>query len=98
MFYYSPELGPKYIQQLFGEMGVTISRSRRQATDWLVVGKFPICLWCNDARIARGQGLPVDEFETVRWKETPYLSLGGTGSIIRINQTPHPNAAKVFIN
>jgi len=98
MFYYSPELGPKYIQKLFGEMGVTISRSRRQATDWLVVGKYPICLWCNDAKIARGQGLPVDEFKTVRWKETPYLSLGGTGSIIRINQTPHPNAAKVFIN
>ncbi|NIO07109.1 MAG: hypothetical protein GTO40_03605 [Deltaproteobacteria bacterium] len=97
-FYYSPDLGPEYIEKLFGEMDVTISRDRRQATDWLVVGRFPICLWCNDARIARGQGLPVEEFETVRWKETPSLSLGGTGSIIRINQTPHPNAAKVFIN
>lgn len=97
-FYYSPDLGPKYIQQLFGEMEVTVSRDRRQATDWLVVGKYPICIWCNDARIARGQGLPVDEFETAGWKETPSLSLGGTGSIIRFDQTPHPNAARVFIN
>jgi len=98
VFYYSPELGPKYIQQLFGEMGVTLSRDERQAADWLVVGKFPICLWCNDARNARRQGLPVDEFETARWKETPSLSPGGTGSIIRINQAPHPNAAKLYIN
>lgn len=96
--YHIPELGPKFLRRLFGEMNVTLSRDERQAADWLVVGRFSICLFCADAVNARNQGLPVDEFETVAWKETPTVSPGGTGSIILLNRAPHPNAAKVFIN
>jgi len=47
----------------------TVSRNDRQAMDWLAVGKFSICLLCGRIRDAKAQGLPVDEFETVKWKE-----------------------------
>jgi ABC-type Fe3+ transport system substrate-binding protein len=96
--YHIPELGPKFLRRLFGEMDVTLSRDERQAADWLAVGRFPICLFCADAANAKNQGLPVDEFETAAWKETPTVSPGGTGSIILLNRAPHPNAAKLFIN
>jgi hypothetical protein len=33
--YYNPRLGPGFIKRLLGEMNVTVSRDRRQATDWL---------------------------------------------------------------
>ena len=46
---------------------------------------------------AKNQGLPVDDFDTTRWKEGSSFSSGG-GSLSLLNQAPHPNAAKVFIN
>ena len=46
---------------------------------------------------ARKQGLPVDAFETDKFKEGGLLGSGG-GNIALINRAPHPNAAKVFIN
>jgi ABC-type Fe3+ transport system substrate-binding protein len=96
-FYYSPELGPEFIRRLFGTMNITYGNDRRQITDWLVQGKFAICLGCRDAPRAKTQGLPVDEFDTGAWKEGESLSTGG-GSISMIKGGPHPNAAKVFIN
>jgi ABC-type Fe3+ transport system substrate-binding protein len=96
-FYYSPELGPEFIKRLFGTMNITYGKDRRQITDWLVHGKFAICLGCRDAPRAKTQGLPVDEFDTGSWKEGESLSTGG-GSISMIRGAPHPNAAKVFIN
>ena len=96
-FYYSPELGPEFIRRLFGTMNVTYGRDRRQITDWLVQGKFAICLGCRDALRAKTQGLPVDEFDTGGWKEGEGLSTGG-GSLSLIKGAPHPGAARVFIN
>jgi ABC-type Fe3+ transport system substrate-binding protein len=96
-FYYSPELGPEFIKRLFGTMNITYGKDRRQITDWLVQGKFAICLGCRDAPRAKTQGLPVDEFDTGGWKEGESLSTGG-GSFSLIKGAPHPNAAKVFIN
>ncbi len=96
-FYYSPELGPEFIRRLFGAMNVTYGKDRRQITDWLVQGKFALCLGCRDAPRAKTQGLPVDEFDTGSWKEGESLSTGG-GSISLIKGGSHPNAARVFIN
>ena len=39
----------------------------------------------------------MDDFDTNRWKEGSSFSSGG-GSLSLLNQAPHPNAAKVFIN
>lgn len=93
-----PELGEKFLTRLFAEMDVTLSRDERQAMDWLAVGKFALCLFCGNIEAARAQGLPVEEFDVFRWKETPAISSGSNGSLALMNQTPHPAAAKVFIN
>src|SRR6185436_12461964 len=82
--YYYPDLGPKFLRRLFGEMDVTMVADLRQAVDWLGTGKFALCL-------------PVHQFESYHFKEGVNLS-SAFGSLALLNRAPHPNAAKVFIN
>jgi len=95
LFYYSPDLGPEFVRRLFSETDMTLFRDRRQGLDWLATGKFHICFWCEGVEKGRHQGLPVDYFG--RMKEGAGLS-AGQGILTLVNQAPHPNAAKVFIN
>jgi ABC-type Fe3+ transport system substrate-binding protein len=95
LFYFSPEMGPAFVKKLFGEMDITLFRDRRQGLDWLAAGKFPICFWCEGVEKANTQGLPVDMFG--RMKEGAGLS-AGQAILTLVNQAPHPNGAKVFIN
>jgi len=97
--YSNPQLGPKFIRRLFGEMDVTIFRSRRQGPDWLATGKYPLCFSCRDMRRAMRQGLPIDQIPPESLKEMePVIGGGGSSVIVLINRAPHPNAAKLFIN
>ena len=98
-YYYHAQLGPDFVKRLFGEMDVTVSQDRRQSSDWLAAGKFPICIDCGDTDRAKQQGLPVDEFPHANLKEASYeVSTSGNSGIALINQAPNPNAAKVFLN
>lgn len=95
LFYYHPEMGPEFVRRLFAETDITLFRDRRQGLDWLANGKFPICFWCEGVEKANEQGLPVDAFG--RMKEGAGLS-AGQAILTLVNQAPHPNAAKLFIN
>lgn len=98
-FFHSPQLGPEFVRRLFSEQDVTVSQDRRQSSDWLASGKFPICIDCGDTDRAKQQGLPVDEFPHANLKEASYeVSTSGNSGIALINQAANPNAAKVFIN
>ena len=94
-FYHNPELGPQFIRRLFSEMDVTLFRDFRQGPDWLAAGKFAICFFCSDIPKARRQGLPVDTFGAMK-EGAGLVSQYGTMGLL--NNAPHPNAAKVFIN
>jgi iron(III) transport system substrate-binding protein len=96
-FYYNRDIGPEFLKKFFGGMEITYAKNFRQMTDWLAAGKFAICMGCKDSLRAKNQGLPVDDFDTTRWKEGSSFSAGG-GSLSFLSQAPHPNAAKVFIN
>src|ERR1043166_3295872 len=95
--YYHPELGPEFLRKLFVDMQPTFGRDRRQITDWLAQGRYALCVGCRDAGRAKTQGLPVEELESVDWKEGVQLTSGG-GSLSFIKGAPNPNAAKVFVN
>jgi iron(III) transport system substrate-binding protein len=96
-FYYHPELGPPFIKSFFGAMDVQFAKNVRQITDWLAQGRYALCFGCKDSMKAKHQGLPVEDFATTKWKEGASFTAGG-GSLSYLNQAPHPNAAKVFIN
>jgi len=96
-FYKNPALGPKFIQELYGAMEVTLSRDRRQLPDWLATGKAAICIACpGETRKLKAQGLPVDVI-TQSMREGDFIAFGN-GIISLVNPTPHPTAAKVFVN
>jgi iron(III) transport system substrate-binding protein len=97
--YYHPDLGPKYLRRLFGEMDVTLTADLRQAVDWLGTGKFALAMPIQGGTVykAKNQGLPVNEFSPYHFKEGVNLS-SAFGSLALMNRAPHPNAAKVFIN
>lgn len=100
-FFYNPELGPGYLRRLLGEIQLTASRDRRQITDWLAQGKFAMALRtaleASTLQEAKAQGLPVSWFSPGHFKEAVAIS-GGPHHIAVVNRTPHPNAAKLFIN
>ena len=47
LFYHHPDLGPSYVRKLFGEMDIQLFRDYRQGPDWLAVGKYSICFFCD---------------------------------------------------
>ncbi len=95
--YHHPQIGPKFLEKLYGEMDVTLFGDFRQATDWLAQGKFSLCLLCRRIDRAAAQGLPVAELNPYDLKEKPGIG-AGSGAIGLMNRHPHANAAKVFIN
>jgi iron(III) transport system substrate-binding protein len=98
-FYYNTQLGPEFLRRLLNEMDPTVSQDRRQSSDWLASGKFPICIDCGDTDRAKQQGLPVDEFPHANLKEASYeISTSGNSGLALINNAPNPNAARVFVN
>lgn len=97
--YYHPELGAKFLRQLFGEMDIVLSREARQLVDWLAVGKFAIALApsASEVQAAMKHGLPLGRFEPRGFKEGIYMR-ATQGSLSILSQQPHRNATKVFIN
>ncbi len=99
--YHNPEIGPKFLKRLLGQMDVTATRNTQQYLDWLARGKYPIAtLWSADrARIvdAKQKGLPVAWFDSSRFKEGAPLSTT-SGNIAMFDRAPHPNATRVLIN
>jgi len=99
--YHNKELGPGFVKRFLTEMDLAVSRDTRQSVDWLAQGKYAISALQNADRIrlwdAKKQGLPVDAFETGKFKEGGLVGSGG-GNIALINRAPNANAARVFIN
>ncbi|NIO09790.1 MAG: extracellular solute-binding protein, partial [Deltaproteobacteria bacterium] len=94
MTYYDPDVGPEFFKHLFEKKDLTVSRNRRQATNWLARGKFSLCLLCRDIERAQGQGLPVRRLDI----ERNLLGSGNSSVMALLKNAPNPNAAKVFIN
>jgi len=94
-----PELGPPFLDRLFGEMELTLSSDQRQMIDWVAQGQYPVGLLLFGAEVARSaeQGLPVAMVPGDRFKEGAALG-PGPGAISLMERAAHPNAAKLFVN
>jgi iron(III) transport system substrate-binding protein len=92
------DLGAEFVKRLYIDQKLVFSRERRQFTDWLARGTYPICLNCreDDMRPLRQEGFKLAEvFEmsdvSSRVNGSPWL-------LSLANKAPHPNAARVFAN
>jgi iron(III) transport system substrate-binding protein len=92
------QLGPEFTKTLYVDQKPVISDDRRQMTDWLARGTYPICLTCraDDVRPLQKEGfkiLEVFDLEGLqnRMNSSPFL-------VSVANKAANPNAARVFVN
>lgn len=92
-------LGPEQARKFLVEQKPVIASSNRQLADWVAQGAYPITSGLSPSEVAalQEQGLAksVEALKTLP-SETAWTP--GWGVIALLNQPPHPNAAKVFIN
>jgi iron(III) transport system substrate-binding protein len=91
-------VGPDYVKKVYVDQQPVFSRDRRQLSDWLARGTYPICLTCraDDLKPLIKDGFKlhtVFELEGLanRVNSAPLL-------MTYANKAPHPNAAKIFVN
>jgi iron(III) transport system substrate-binding protein len=92
------QLGPDFVKQLYIDQKPVISRERRQFTDWLARGTYPICLSCreDDLRSLRQEGFKLLKIYNLKGLVT---SVNASPFLVAVaNRAPHPNAARVFLN
>jgi iron(III) transport system substrate-binding protein len=89
--------GEDFVRKLFLEHKTTFSRDRRQLTDWLARGTYPIVFGGEDGELERlrKEGLPIN---SVHGLEDMPGSLSGGDQVALFANAPHPNAARVFVN
>ena len=93
-------MGRPWFDRFFGsDLNVVLTRSQRQLVDWCVQGQYPIAAFASATEVANaaGQGLPVAGIPLAQLKEGGALG-PNTGTISVLKPTPHPNAAKLYVN
>jgi len=96
-FFSHKELGPDYVRQLVRQ-DLRIMEDDRTAATWLAQGKYPVCV-CSDLQTDRliKEKLPLRAVEGRELKEGTHVTSAFANLAIP-NRTPHPNAAKLYIN
>ncbi len=92
------ELGGDFAKRLYIDQKPVFSRERRQYTDWLARGTYPICLSCREDDV---KSLRRDGFKLMEVFEMTDISPRVNGSpwlLTVADKAPHPNAARVFAN
>jgi ABC-type Fe3+ transport system substrate-binding protein len=92
--YFRKDLGADYLKRLYGEMDVTISRNLPQIADWVAGGKFAIAIGGVDCDDLAVKGLPVMPIQL----EGIAAVGAGTDPASWLTSSPHPNAARIFLN
>ncbi|MFI5266759.1 MAG: ABC transporter substrate-binding protein [Chloroflexota bacterium] len=96
--YLTKALGQDYVKKLFVDQKVVFTRDHRELADWLARGKYPIVLSLREVEFRK---LVSDKFPVAYVMDLPeapgYVS-AGFGLLGLMNNSPHPNAAKVFVN
>lgn len=92
------QLGPEFAKALYIDQKPVVSGERRQLTDWLARGIYPICLTCraDDVRPLQQEGFKIYEVYELeglqnRMNSSPFL-------VSVANKAANPHAAKVFVN
>ena len=90
--------GEDFVKQLYVDQKPMISRDTRQITDGLARGTYPISLGAEDADVEKlkKEGVPISILENLT---DLYQEISASfGQVAMIDNAPHPNAAKVFVN
>ena len=92
------QFGEDYLKRLYVDQKPVIARDRRQLTDWLLRGSYPVSLDAEEDQVERlrHEGLPVKA--VYRLSDMPGTLSAGVGQMALFDRAPHPNAARLFAN
>lgn len=92
------QLGPEFAKKIYVDQKPFVSRERRQFTDGLARGTYPICLNCreDDVRPFIKEGMKI--LEVFELTDMPAVINASPWMLTVGGKAPHPNAAKVFVN
>ncbi len=95
---YYLQFGEDFLRKLYVDQKPVIARDRRQLTDWVARGTYPISLDAEDDTMERlrKEGLPIQAVN--RLEDMGGTVSSGIGQMGLVDRAPHPNAAKVFVN
>ena len=92
------QLGEEFFKKLYLEQKPVITRERRQLTDWLARGTYPIAFNAqrSDIERMRREGFPI--VDVLALPDLPGALTGSPWLLTLMKGAPHPNAARVFAN
>jgi len=95
--YYS-YFGEEFIKKFYIHQKPAVTRNRRQITDWLARGTYPISpdAGSGDVKRLKEEGFPLKIIYSL--SDLPSSVSAGNGLVALLNKAPHPNAARVFLN
>jgi len=90
--------GEDFLRQFYVDQKVVFTREERQSADWLARGTYPIQYPANPRYVQPliEQGFPIEVNQG--FEDFPGQISSGSGVVALINQAPHPNAARLFVN
>jgi iron(III) transport system substrate-binding protein len=93
----SPQLGLEFIRKLYApEQNVRLISDQRTMIDWVAQGAYLLAIGGGrEGEVAGKTGLPVD----ITYLERAVQDLSvAFGTVMILNQAPHPNAMRVYLN
>lgn len=95
---YFYQFGEEFVKRLYIDQKPVFSRERRQLTDWLAHGAYPIVFGAREsvAKDLVKEGIPLVIIRSLA--DAPAGVSAGFGTVGLMKNAPHPYAARVFIN
>jgi len=91
--------GEAFLKKLLTEQKIVFTLDRRQLTEWVVRGRYPIGISVAEDQLKlfleQGVGKSLKPLEDTTLSK---LYSQGFGSVAVFNRRPHPNATKVYLN
>ena len=91
--------GEGFLKKLLTEQKIVFTFDRRQLTEWVVRGRYPIGISVAEDQLKlfleQGVGKSLKPLEDTTLSK---LYSQGFGSVAVFNRRPHPNATKVYLN
>jgi iron(III) transport system substrate-binding protein len=96
--YTSPSLGKDFLQTLLTS-GLVFTSDGTQLVDWVARGQYPVAISPNEFHVveAKRKGLPIEPISATSMQEGGYIT-SAVGNVAVINNAPHPNAVKLYLN
>ena len=90
--------GEEFVKKFYIDQKPAVTRNRRQIADWLARGTYPISpnVGRGDVKRFKEEGFSLKIIYS--FPDLPSRVTAGNGLVALLNNAPHPNAARVFLN